>query len=159
MSHLPPASLRAPKVAGWDIAFTRLALGVFNSLGQTTEQLRFLLELAGVRLELSDKLSDIGLYRSLEVHGDRGLICSVGFQVIDGMFECGTPGAALDVNLLDNQGDIVLFLSSMRNVGAAGLRSDVEGIVAMAGKGTHSQSLYQQIVEHFCLAQERGLRR
>lgn len=154
MSTLP-SNLKQPIGSRWDVDFTRISKVVRHRVSLCMVQLTVLLRNAGLSVQPAFRVHGAGLSGSLNVVGRRGALASIEFNLVDGLAEAGTTGAALDINLLAADGEVVAFCSPMRAVGVDSFRAQAEDILATAGTGLDANVLYGLLVEHFDLVLEQ----
>lgn len=149
------SNTKQPVGSRWDIEFTRMSYAVRYQLMRCTEKLTVLLSTASLQVKPSFKLHEAGLRATLLITGNHGNLASFEFHLVNGMTEAGVAGAALDINLLAADGEVVAFCTSVRSGVVNGLNAQTEAVLRAAGSGLDPFKLYAYLVKFFDLVLER----
>ncbi len=149
----PHADRTAP--ADWDIQFTRLSLEVFEMARYCLQDLTLLLSNLGLQSEVLTRQTPRGVSTYVSVIGQRGLLCIFDFTIIDGMRTARQAGAALEVRLLDAEGDVASEFSAAPPGARAAFGAVAAEIVSATGAGLSPAVLLSTMTAHFCAASRR----
>jgi hypothetical protein len=151
-------SPKTPPIVGWDINCTRMVTALRARIHVCLRDLAFLFQSAGLDTEVFDRITPAGVLVSFRVHGHRGPLCSVDYNIVDGMVDCQTPGLAVDVNLLEGGGEVLRFLTAMRRHGPQSYSDNLNVVLMHAASALNPSRVYDHITRDFDLLSERPRR-
>jgi hypothetical protein len=148
------SKLALPSAPGWEIEFSRIARDVKPRLKHCAAELGNLFRAAGNESRFALRLTAIGITGSLTVLGQRAPLLSFEFHLVDGLAAQRTPGARLEVNLLNANAKVVAFCTPLPADSARPLARTAPAILSEAQTVLCASHLYCVATEHFDLLAE-----
>jgi len=138
-----------PAEPGWDIAFTRLSRQVLHHVNACARELALRFESVGLTCHVDARQTPRGNSTVLAVVGQRGLLFIVDFTLVDAMVVARQAAAALDVRLLDANGDVAAKCIATEPLEPEGYHSTPAQVLEAARSGLSVPSLYLMALGRF----------